>query len=122
MGTSCQTQPTRLRAQRVGVGVDGPSPAFVSSQQHHAPGPPHLVVGLHVPALQDGAGGGTEGLLGVMGLVELRLLVGRGVVGLGVRVRQGVGVVGWSGVRGRPASAVQEAGAGRRALRGGRGR
>ena len=84
MRTSGQTQPTGLRAQRVGVGVDPASPAFIPPQQHHAPGPPHLIVGLHVPALQDGAGGGAKGLLGVMGLVGL---VGRGVVGLRVRVR-----------------------------------
>lgn len=57
----------------------------------------------------------------MMGLVELWLLVGRGVVGLGVRMRQGVGVVGRPGVGRRPAAAVEEAGAGRRALRGGRG-
>lgn len=52
-----------------------------------------------------------------MGLVELRLLVGRGVVGLGlglgVRVRQGVGVVGRPGIGRRPGAAVEEAGAGR---------
>lgn len=56
-----------------------------------------------------------------MGLVELRLLMGRGVVGLGVRVWQGVGVVGRPGVGGRPAAAVKEAGARGRGLRGGRG-
>lgn len=62
----------------------------------------------------------------MMGLVELWLLVGRGVMGLGVRVWmrvwQGVGVVGRPGVGRRPAAAVEEAGAGRRALRGGGGR
>lgn len=122
MRTPRKTQATGLRAQRVGVSVDPASPALVPPQQHHAPGPPHLIVGLHVPPLQNGAGGGTEGLLSVVGLVELRLLVGGGVVGLGVRVGQGVGVVGRAGVGGRPAAAVEEAGAGRRALRGGRGR
>lgn len=113
MRTSCQTQPTWVWTQRVGIRVDPPSPTFISPQQHHAPRPPHFIIRLHVPALQDGAGGGDEGLLGVMGLVELWLLVGRGVVGLGVRVRQGVGVVGRPGVGRRPATAVEEASAGR---------
>lgn len=122
MGASGEAEPAGLGAQRVGVGIDPASSSLVSSQQHHAPGPAHFVVGLHIPALQDGAGGGGEGLLGVVRLVQLRLLVGGGVVRLGVRVRQGVGVVGRSGVGRRPAAAVEEASARRRALRGGRGR
>lgn len=125
MGASGEAEPAGLGAQRVGVGIDPASSSLVSSQQHHTPGPAHFVVGLHIPALQDGAGGGSEGLLGVVRLVrlvQLRLLVGGGVVRLGVRVRQGVGVVGRSGVRRRPAAAVEEASTRRRALRGGRGR
>lgn len=51
-------------------------------------------------------------------LVELGLLVGGGVVGLGVRVGQGVAVVGRCGIGRRPAAAVEEASARRRALRG----
>lgn len=123
MGASGKAEATGLGAHRVRVGIDASSSSFVSSQQHHAPGPAHLVVGLYVPALQDGAGGGSEGLLGVVRLVELWLLVGGGVVGLGVRVWQGVGVVGRPRVRRRPtAAAVEEASTRRRALRGRRGR
>lgn len=61
----------------------------------------------------------------VVGLVEGRrwLLVGGGVVGLGVQVGQGVGVVvGGPGVGRGPIATVEEAGPGRRALGGGRGR
>lgn len=123
MGASGEAEPAGLGAQGVGVGVDPASSSLIPSQQHHAPGPAHFVVGLHIPALQDGAGGGGEGLLGVVRLVQLRLLVlvGGGVVGLGVRVGvgQGVGVVGRPGVGRRPAAAVEEASARGRALRGG---
>lgn len=122
MGASGKAEPAGVGAQRVGIGIDPTSRSLFSAQQHHAPGPAHFVVGLYIPPLQDGAGGGSEGLLGVVRLVKLRLLVGGGVVGLRVRVWQGVGVVGRSGVRRRPAAAVEEASARRRALRGGRRR
>lgn len=46
-------------------------------------------------------------MVGLVGLVELGLLVGRGVVGLGVRVRQGVGVVVWPGIGRRPSATVK---------------
>lgn len=50
-------------------------------------------------------------LLELLELLLLLLVVGGGVVGLGVGVRQGVGVVWWPGVRRGSASAVEEAGA-----------
>lgn len=121
MGASGKAEATGLGAHRVGVGIDPTSSSLVSSQQHHAPRPDHLVVGLYIPALQDGAGGGGEGLLGVVRLVEL--LVGGGMVGLGGRVGQGVGVVGRPRVGRRPAAAaVEEASTRRRALGGRRRR
>lgn len=105
MGAS-QTKPTPFLAQGIGVGIDPPS---IAPQEHHASGATtvDLLIGLHVPPLQDGTGGeaslgmvlemvvlGLE-LLGVMLLqvVGRNLAPGREVVRVGVGEGVGVGVV-----------------------------